>query len=128
MEGGVVEELCMPDTLSPAQFQELWSGVPERSAEFKLALAVLEQALDDFEKHRQACSNEAQRLYRHAHTWILSNDRRWPYSFVNVCEMLNVCAERIRTHVLAAPDGDIAPRRTLHVVEDLATVTCGGNA
>jgi hypothetical protein len=99
-EGGVVDELCAPDAVSPAQFDEMWRGTAERSAEFKLALAVLEQALEDLEKHRRARDADRQRIYRQTRTWILSNDRRWPYSFVNVCEMLNVSFDRIRKHVL----------------------------
>src|ERR671927_448719 len=86
-EAGVTDDLCAPDAVSPAQFHEMWSGTPERSAEFKLALAVLEQALEDLDKHRDALGNERRRLYRQAQSWVRSNDRRWPYSFVNVCDM-----------------------------------------
>ena len=32
-----------------------------------------------------------------------SNDRRWPYSFVNVCDTLNIPCDRLRTHILEAP-------------------------
>jgi hypothetical protein len=106
-DGGIIEELCAPDAVSPAQFHEMWNGTPERSAEFKLALAVLEQALEDLDKHRDALGNERRRLYRQAQSWVRSNDRGWPYSFVNVCDMLNVPADRLRTHILAEPTTNI---------------------
>lgn len=105
-DGGIIEDLCAPDSLSPAQFYEMWSGTADRSAEFKLALAVLEQALEDLAKHRHARDNERRRLYRQAENWVLSNDRRWPYSFTNVCEILNVPSARIRTNILEGRVGD----------------------
>lgn len=99
-DGGIIEELCAPDAVSPAQFYEMWNGTPEKSAAFKLALAVLEQALEDLDKHRYADGNERRRIFRQAENWVQSNDRRWPYSFVNVCEMLEVPSDRLRTHLL----------------------------
>jgi hypothetical protein len=86
--------------VSPVQFHEMWSATNERSAEFKLALAVLEQALEDIERYRAASDAPCQRLYRNARGWLLSGDREWAYSFANVCELLNVPAQRIRAHVL----------------------------
>jgi len=100
-EGGVSDEHCAPDTVSPAQFHEMWAGTPDRSAEFKLALAVLEQAIEDLRRHRGASAPEPQRLYVQARRWVASNDRRWPYSFLNVCDMLNLSCGRMRTRLLA---------------------------
>jgi hypothetical protein len=107
-----IEELCAPDAVSPAQFYEMWSGTADHSAEFKLALAVLEQALNDFEKHRHAHDNARRRLYCQAQTWVQSNDRRWPYSFVNICDILNIRCDRLRTHILEARvvDLDVAAK------------------
>ncbi len=79
----------------------MWSGTSERAAEFKLALAVLEQAVEDLQRHRGACAAERQRLYVQARRWVASNDRRWPYSFMNVCDMLNLSPGRVRTKLLA---------------------------
>jgi len=85
----------------------MWSGTADRTAEFKLALAVLEQALEDLDKHRAAAGNERRRLFRQAHSWVRSNDRCWPYSFVNVCDMLNVPSDRLRTRILAEATSNI---------------------
>jgi len=110
-EAGVADDHCTPDTVSPAQFHELWCGTQERSAEFKLALAVLEQAVEDLQRHRGASAPEPQRLYVQARRWVASNDRRWPYSFANVCDMLNMSCGRMRTKLLAEH-----PTATLDVV------------
>jgi len=100
-EAGVTDDLCTPDTVSPAQFHDMGGGTPERSAEFKLALAVLEQAVEDLQRHRGTSAPEPQRLYVQARRWVASNDRRWPYSFANVCDMLNLSCGRMRTKLLA---------------------------
>ena len=97
--------------MSPVQFHEMWNATNERSAEFKLALAVLEQALEDIERYRAASDGHCRRLYRNARGWLLSGDREWAYSFANVCEVLNVPAQRIRAYVLdvsAARDAEDA--------------------
>jgi hypothetical protein len=86
--------------VSPVQFHEMWSATNERSAEFKLALAVLEQALEDIERYQSASDGPCRRLYRNARGWLLSGDRKWAYSFANVCELLDVPAQRIRARVL----------------------------
>lgn len=116
-EGGVAEDLCAPDVVSPAQFHEMWSGTPDRAAEFKLALAVLGQAIEDLERHHGADAPEHQRLYSLARRWVSSNDRHWPYSFVNVCDILNLSCGRIRTKLLEAR---LARRRLVapHVADE----------
>jgi hypothetical protein len=128
-EGGIVDELCSPDVVSPQQFQEMWKGIPERSAEFKLAIAVLEQTVEDLRRYRSARSAEPQRLYMQAHRWVSSNDRRWPYSFLNVCDMLNVSSEPVRTKILefgSAPWKDVPS--TESTLEDLADMSIRGTA
>ena len=40
-----------------------------------------------------------------AYRWVASDDRKWPYSFRNVAEMLDVAPERLRTQLL----GDLGP-------------------
>ena len=91
--------LSVHDSISPAQFHEMWSGSRERSAEFRLALAVLEQALDDLDRHRSARDAACRRIYHDARSWLLTIDRVWPYSFVNVCDLLDLSYDRIRTYV-----------------------------
>jgi hypothetical protein len=118
-EGGVAEDLCAPDVVSPAQFHEMWSGTPDRAAEFKLALAVLGQAIEDLERHHGADAPEHQRLYSLARRWVSSNDRHWPYSFVNVCDMLNLSWGRIRTK-LFAPDGAMSKEGRATIVSSRA--------
>jgi hypothetical protein len=39
-------------------------------------------------------------LARRAEVWVRKRDTRWPFSFDNVCDALNIDAERMRTYLL----------------------------
>ena len=44
-------------------------------------------------------------LYADARNWIKSNDRKWPYSFLNLCDVLNLAADAIRAELLGSTSG-----------------------
>ena len=90
-----------PGSICPEQFRDLWSRTTEAPGEIRLAMAVLVRAIEDLRRFRGGAEgSEERRLYRHAYRWITSSDRHWPYSFVNVAEILNVSSMRIRTRLL----------------------------
>jgi hypothetical protein len=77
---------------------------PEPSApapEKHLAAGVLKQAAHDLRRYRAATSGLRRELYLDAYTWITDNDFSWPYSFVNVCKLLDVCPDAIRAELFA---------------------------
>jgi hypothetical protein len=39
-------------------------------------------------------------LYREAYQWVVSDDRSWPYSFLNICDLLGLCAGALRAELL----------------------------
>jgi hypothetical protein len=73
------------------------AAMPEKS----LALGVLKQAAHDLRRFRAATRGVRRELYLDAHDWITANDFSWQYSFVNVCKVLNVCPEVVRTELFA---------------------------
>ena len=74
---------------------------PER----KLAVAVFSQAANDLWKFRHARRGAGYSLYADARNWITSNDRKWPYSFLNLCDVLNLAADAIRAELLGSTSG-----------------------
>jgi hypothetical protein len=71
--------------------------VPEKG----LAAGVLKQAAYDLRRFYSATTGVRRELYLDAYSWITANDFSWPYSFVNVCKLLHLCPEVIRTELLA---------------------------
>ena len=74
---------------------------PRPTPEKGLAAGVLKQAAYDLRRFRSATKGVKRELYLDAYTWITATDFSWPYSFVNVCKLLDVCPELIRMEVLA---------------------------
>jgi hypothetical protein len=96
----VPEEVLALEPALPSQFHDIWSRSRYVSPERALVLAVLEQALGDLEKYRYATRRRQQRLYMEAYKWVTSDDREWPYSFVNLCEALSMSPESVREQLL----------------------------
>jgi hypothetical protein len=71
------------------------------AAEKGLALGVLKQAAFDLWRFRDATKGADRELYLDAHSWIIGNDFSWPYSFMNVCKLLDLCPEVVRVELLA---------------------------
>jgi hypothetical protein len=73
------------------------AAAPEKG----LALGVLKQAARDLRRFHSATRGFKRELYLDAYSWITVDDFSWPYSFVNVCKLLDVCPEVVRTELLA---------------------------
>jgi hypothetical protein len=88
------EESWIPEPILPSQFLDVWHRQKVLSPERELALAVLAQACDDLLTSRSA------RLYVETYQWVASDDRTWLYAFDNICDILNLSAERLRAELL----------------------------
>ena len=77
------------------------------TAERGLAIGVLKQAAYDLRRYRTATKAADHELYLDAHSWVTAYDSSWPYSFTNVCKLLDLCPEMVRTDLLA--DASLGP-------------------
>ena len=55
-----------------------------------LAAGILKQAAQDLRRFHGAPSKVERELYLDAYRWAISDDCSWPFSFLNVCELLNL--------------------------------------
>ena len=69
-----------------------------------LMLAVLEDAVRCLEEGRRRSNYRARRLAVEAEAWVRSGRRKWPFSFVNICEVLGFDVDAMRAHLLADSD------------------------
>ncbi len=74
------------------------------SKQRELAANVLKQAAQDLRRFYGANSTIDRELYFDAYSWIMSNDSGWPFSFLNVCWLMNLDPEDTRQELL----GDLA--------------------
>jgi len=101
MWSGVSDDILVPDSALPTQFDDIWHKTRAITPERALTLAVMWEALIDLEKFRFATRRRQQRLYWEAYQWVTSDDRAWPYSFLNLCDTLGLAADMVRRQLLA---------------------------
>jgi len=61
-----------------------------------LAAGILRQAKQDLRRFRNPTSKVERELYFDAYHWFNSNDYSWPFSFLNVCQLLDLDPEAVR--------------------------------
>ncbi|HYY35593.1 MAG TPA: hypothetical protein VE867_04390 [Candidatus Binatia bacterium] len=89
------------DNARSAHFSDPVAEPPAAMPEKGLALGVLKQAAHDLRRFSGATKGVRRELYVDAYDWVTANDFAWQYSFVNVCKVLNVCPEVVRTELFA---------------------------
>jgi hypothetical protein len=84
------------DPVMPAQ----WFADAGRAAalqpEKRLMFAVLSDAVEIAMTARETTNVRRRMLFHETVAWLRSDDREWPYSFVNLCEVLGFDPERLR--------------------------------
>jgi hypothetical protein len=96
-----VTELFATEIVPADQFASIWNGSRPINGENGLALAILQQAIDDLRTHHRATKPERRRIYAKAYRWVISDDRSWLYSFASICELLDVAPEVMRSKLLS---------------------------
>jgi len=71
-----------------------------REGEERLMLAVLESAVEDFQKYVLARKPSGKKLFQQAEEWFLEKDGDELFSFENICETLGLHPDPIRKGLL----------------------------
>jgi hypothetical protein len=71
----------------------------------ELAAGVLNQAAQDLRRFNSATSAVERELYLDAYSWLISDDSSWPFSFLNVCQLLNLTPDIVRQELVADASG-----------------------
>ena len=90
--GGLFE----PDVLLPGQFFSFFRKEAGFDRERRLMLAVLEDAIDCFQKYAHTDDARGKQIFVEAYEWIMSGDSRWLFSFENICQIVDMNPDYIR--------------------------------
>jgi hypothetical protein len=90
--GGLFE----PDVLLPGQFFSFFRKEAGFDRERRLMLAVLEDAIDCFQKYAHTSDLRGRQLFLESYEWIMSPDKRWLFSFENICQIVDMNPDYIR--------------------------------
>ena len=66
----------------------------------ELAAGTLKQATRDLRRFHGATTAVERELYHDAYSWVMSDDCGWPFSFLNVCQLLNRVPDDLREELL----------------------------
>lgn len=86
--------------LLPEQFADTSRALEVAEPERRLLLAVLCDAIVVFQRRVVGTGGSPLRP-NEAERWILSDDRRWLFSFANVCDALGLAHEPLRRALIA---------------------------
>ena len=78
-------------------------------AEYGLVEAILREAIREYQKFAGQKGRRNSRLFREVREWFLEDDRRWDFSFVNVCQILDLEPGYIRTGLQKWSDRNVRP-------------------
>ena len=70
----------------------------------EVAEGVLKQAARDLRRFHGATSKVERELYLDAYRWLTVDECSWPFSFQNVCQLLNFTSEKVRQELI----GDVS--------------------
>jgi hypothetical protein len=86
-----------------------------REGEERLMLAVLESAVEDFQKYVLARNPRGKQLFQEVEEWFLDNDSDELFSFESICETLGLHPEPIRKGLMVWKEAKIkAPSVEVH--------------
>ncbi len=69
----------------------------EGLGEYALVEAVLRAAIYEYQKFAGHRTRREARLFREVHQWFLADDGAWDFTFINVCQILDIEPSYIRS-------------------------------
>ena len=88
------EEFILPEQFfSPVRFHDKHRG------EVALLYAILGDAIRCFLEGREKQRQDRGGAAREAETWLFVDDELWPFSFINICELLDLSPTALRLHL-----------------------------
>jgi hypothetical protein len=91
--------LFEPHTILPVQFFTRLQRSAAWTGEQRLMAAILDDAIAVCCKPDPPKTSKGKTLLRESLRWVRSNDRKWTFSFLRICEMLDMDASAIRRGV-----------------------------
>jgi hypothetical protein len=89
------------DVIAPEQYLENFTRTNNLEPEQELMLAILADAIECILKYCDEPIPMRAKLFNEAQEWLFAQDERDPFSFLNVCEILNFDPNYLRRGVKA---------------------------
>ena len=103
-------EYLTPDLTLPEQYYMRHQGDDGMGPERALMYAVLKDAIRSFYKNVGATRRKYKKVLLEAEAWLGEDSWDYPFSFLVICETLNIDALCLRTRLFAWRDAELARR------------------
>jgi hypothetical protein len=113
-----LNDLFEPDVLLPVQYFAALKRKKYSCGEHRLLIAIMQDAIECFQKHVHARDSKRRQLYMDAEHWVTDQSDDGPFSFDNVCELLGMNPDYLRVGLLDWRDRERA-RRQGRLIESL---------
>jgi hypothetical protein len=104
------------DASVPQQFFDTFRRSEPLEPEKALVMAILQDAIHNFHKYREARDRPGQELYHEAEEWLLGGGDNWIFAFDSVCELLGLDPGYIRRGLLQSKESGRDKSRHRHKV------------
>ncbi len=101
-----------PDTLLPTQYFAALQRKKFPAGEHRLVVALIQDAVECFQKHLHASDAKRRQLFLDAESWIATDDDFGVFSFNNVCMLLGLNPVYMRQGLITWRDDQRQGRRT----------------
>jgi len=103
-------EYLTPDLTLPEQYYMRHQGDDGMGPERALMYAVLKDAIRSFYKNVGATRRKYKKVLLEAETWLSEDSWDYPFSFLVICETLNIDALCLRSRLFAWRDAELERR------------------
>jgi len=92
----MADTTLMGDSSEAQQYLDTFRRAEYLEPEKALIAAILEDAIHEYHKYRDARDSAGKERFREAEEWITHEGNEWIFSFDNVCEFLGLDPEYLR--------------------------------
>lgn len=104
------ESLFHNDPLTSTEYFDSLKRTLPMESEKRLMLAVLQDAVECYQKYLVARRGKDKNLFSEAEAWILEQDNRSAFSFDNVCDSLGLAPNYVRAGLLKSKTRLLSPQ------------------
>jgi len=92
-----ISTMTAGDNSTAQQYLDTFRRSDHLEPEKALLAAILEDAIHEYRKYRRAQDREGKDRFREAEEWIMNRTNDWIFCFTNVCELLGLDPEYVRS-------------------------------
>ncbi len=90
-----------PDHMTPGQFSGMLRSHSWRDGEHRLVAAVLQDAIETFQKTAFAESNEKREQFSEVYRWVTDEENQTLFAFNTTCDILDLDSDCLRDGLIA---------------------------